>query len=417
MTNMQALRLDRECRICKSTNIVTVMKLRDTPLGDQFVTKEQAQQSQPTFPLELAICESCGYVHLPYSVNPELSYANYVYESAVTVGLRNHFDAYANEMAKGFGIEAGSLIVDLGSNDGSMLSSFKRLGMKVLGVEPAKAIAERATYLGIPTISNYFTETVASQIIGTYGKPAVITANYMLANIDDVVNFTKLVALLIERDGIFVIETGYHPEQMKVNMFDYIYHEHFSYFTAAVLKYLVETAGFELIQLIKTAPKGGSIRAVSQLKGAHRAVDPAVTRTLKEEAEAKMNDKTTYFKFAHEIDLRKQIALGKLREYKNQGKRLAGFGASHSTTTLIYHFELREFLDYIVDDNPLKYGKFSPGYHIPVFPASSLLEDKPDIVVILAWQHTQSILQRHNDFLEANGTFVVLLPEFKIFSA
>jgi SAM-dependent methyltransferase len=415
--NSQLLRHDKNCRICKNSNIETVMRLADTPLEDQFLKEEFKHVEQTLFPLELAICTDCHYLHLPYIVNPEASYADYVYVSGVTVGLRDHYNDYAKQIIKDFDIADNSLVIDLGSNDGSMLASFKHVGMRVLGVEPAKAIAELANTNELPTINDFFTDEVVEKILDEYGHAKVVTANYMYANIDDVLSFTRLVEKVLDKDGIFVVQTGYHPEQMKINMFDYIYHEHFSYFTTEVLDKIFQSCGLNLIHAEKNRPKGGSLRVVSQLEQGTRAKDTSVDNILEEERKNGMNQAQTYIDFAEQIRIIKNQILKELQELKNKGKRIVGLGASHSTTTLTYHFELAPFMEYLVDDNQLKYGSYSPGHHLPVYPSDKLYEDKPDYVILLAWQHTDSILNRHKAILDSGIKFIVPLPELKIINS
>ncbi len=410
----KVLRYDKHCRVCGSGRIEIVLRLNATPLEDQFVRQECKDLTQPVYPLELAICLDCGYVHLPYVVNPEASYADYAYVSGVTIGLRNHYDDYAKEIVRDFDIPEGSLAIDLGSNDGSMLASLKRAGMKVLGVEPAQAIAEQANEAGLPTINGFFTDDVASKVLKDCGSAGIVTANYMYANIDDVMAFTKSVSRLLTRDGIFVVQTGYHPEQMKIRMFDYIYHEHFSYFTVEVLKNIFWSCGLELIQATKISPKGGSIRVIAQSQNGARTGDASVAQLIDEERANGMREAVTYHKFASDIQVAKEQVLEELHNLQNGGKRVVGFGASHSTTTLIYHFELAPFIEYLVDDNPLKHNCYSPGHHLPVHSSEKLYEDKPDYVVVLAWQHQKSIIERHKAFLSSGGKFLVPLPNLSV---
>lgn len=405
------VRYDRTCRICRGTDIQIVMRLADTPMEDQYL-KEPVPQ--PTFPLVLAICESCGYLHLPYVVSPETSYENYVYVSGVTVGLRSHYDTYASEIVERYAIPQGSLVVDLGSNDGSMLNSFKKLSMQVVGVEPARNIATEANNSGIPTLNDFFTRSSCDRILKDHGSARVITANYMYANVDDVLEFTSNVERLLSEDGVFVIQTGYHPEQFRIKMFDYVYHEHFSYFSARVLKRVVEECGLRLIHVEKTKPKGGSLRATIQRAAGPRTVDASVPRLLEEEEQREVHVPGTYLKFADVINQAGSRLREQLTSWQVAGKRIVGLGASHSTTTLMYHFRLHEFVDYLVDDNDLKHGTFSPGKHVPVHPTSKLYGDRPDVALVLAWQHAESILDRHARFLKQGGTFCVPLPELNI---
>jgi len=412
--NDNVVRHDSHCRLCGSAEITTVLRLNPTPLEDQFVTEDRTVIMQPRYPLELAICGGCGYLHLPHVVDPAASYADYVYVSGVTVGLRGHYDDYAKQVVQQFGIPADSLAVDLGSNDGSMLASFKRQGLRVVGVEPAGNIAKQANEAGLTTINDFFTQKTAVEIREQHGGARVISANYMYANIDDVNAFTEAVATLLAPDGVFVVQTGYHPEQMKINMFDYVYHEHFSYFTVEVIQTLFARCGMQLIHAEKMTPKGGSIRLVGQVATGTRLPHESVQRLIEEERREGMRLPETYRKFEREIDVRKNDVLDLLRRLKTAGKSIVGFGASHSTTTLIYHFEIGSFIDYLVDDNQLKHGRYSPGLHLPVSSSARLYKDRPDYVIILGWQHQGSIMERHEGYVAAGGHWIVPLPALRV---
>lgn len=408
------LRHDLQCRLCGSSRIATVLSLRDTPLEDQFVGPQQLNVPQPLYPLQMALCEECGYAHLPHIVSPRISYTEYVYQSAVTVGLQAHYDKYAEKIVCDYKIPAGGLVVDLGSNDGSMLASFARLGYKVVGVEPATNIANNANQRGLKTINAFFDEDAVTRILNEFGPADLITANYMYANIDDVLGFTRAVTQLLAPEGIFVVQTGYHPEQIKIRMFDYIYHEHFSYFTAKVLKTVFTQCGLTLLDVQKQSPKGGSIRVVSQSKSGSRTTSASVDSLIAEEEASGMHTLLPYRTFASDIEMRRGEVLSALAVLKAKGARIVGLGASHSTTTLTYHFGLAPFLEYLVDDNSLKHGMFSPGHHIPVYSTDKLYSDKPDYVLVLAWQHQGSILERHRRFVASGGRFIVPLPELRV---
>jgi len=410
----EPIRHDTACRLCRSHQISTVFHLTPTPPEDRFVSKDQVLVPQDVYPLDLALCEACGYVHLPYVLRPEISYPDYIYVTKVTLGLRNHYQEYADEILAMIQPLKSSLMIDLGSNDGSMLEAFKKRGMKVLGVEPAQAIGKAANDAGIPTIVDFFSDSVAEQIIRQHGKASIVTANYMYANIDDLVAFTNNVNKLLTEDGVFVVQTGYHPEQMKVKMFDYIYHEHFSYFTLKVLRYLFARCGLELIDAQKTPAKGGSIRTMAQLAGGRRPVSESVTEIIREEETAGMERTDIYFEFAAEIERAKNEMSDLLHKLKATGKRMVGYGASHSTTTLTYHFGLAQFMEYLVDDNPIKNGLYSPGYHLPVYSTQKLYEDKPIYVIVLAWQYQEPIIARNKQFSEQGGTFIVPLPKLRV---
>lgn len=408
------IRHDRHCRVCNEDRITTVFKLKPTPPEDQFIAKEKLNIIQECYALDLAICDSCGYLHLSHILHPEISYPDYIYETKVTLGLGNHYQSYADEVIALFPKSKDELVVDLGSNDGTMLKAFANRKLNVLGVEPGRAIAKTANEAGIPTINDFFSKKVVYEILKNYGKPLIITANYMYANVDDLLGFTKNVASLLKDDGVFVVQTGYHPEQMKINMFDYVYHEHFSYFTLTVLKVLFEKCGLELIDAQLLPAKGGSIRVLAQLSGGVKKISKRAIEILKSEQDSGMLRSDIYIHFAKKINSIKDQVNKTCDQLKCSGKRIVGYGASHSTTTLLYHFELFNYIDYLVDDNPIKQGLFSPGKHFPVYSSDKLTDDLPDYALILAWNYSEPIISKHNKFLDLNGKFIVPLPELKV---
>ena len=411
------IRHDTVCRLCGSSRVLAVMSLAPTPAEDQFVTSDERSLTQKCYPLDLALCQQCEYVYLPYILNPEISYPNYTYVSKVTVGLSNHYQEYADDLLSRFAIAADALVVDLGSNDGTMLEAFKLRGRAVLGVEPGRAVSKIAQEAGIPTINAFFTSDTVSEIVAGYGRPKLVTANYMFANIDDLRDFTNNVAALLDDEGIFSVQTGYHPEHFKLLMFDYIYHEHFSYFTAARIESLFRQSGLELIFVQKTSAKGGSVRFIAQKLGAKRSVDRSVEEILAEEVREEVSSPKWFADFSQRLLARRNEVRQLLEGLKASGKSIVGYGASHSTTTLIYHFGLADFIDKLVDDNPIKHGRYSPGLHLPVSSSSSLLEGLPDYVFILGWQHQNSIIDRNREYLKRGGKFIVPMPDLKIISA
>ena len=402
------------CRICNSDNIKEVFKLKSTPPGDFFLPKEKLEKSVEKYPLILALCKQCGYLHLPYILDPNISYQNYLYETNISVGLRDNYKSYASDLIQFADLDKSDLVVDIGSNDGSMLEAFKSFGMSVVGVEPSKNISDLANKKSLTTINSFFNRDVSQEIIKKFGKPLIITSNNTFANIENVIQFTENVKNLLHQDGIFVVQTGYHPEQMKINMFDYIYHEHFSYFSVKVLRDLLDKCGLELIHAEKHNIKGGSIRVIAQHKGAERKTEKVVNKIIEEEHINNIHNSETYLEFSKNINYHKEVLLKFLKDIHKQNKRVVGFGASHSTTTLIHHFGISKFIEYIVDDNAIKHGLFSPGDHKEVYPASKLLKDKPDYVLILAWQHQNSVIIRCEKFRDLGGKLIVPLPKLKI---
>ena len=405
-----ALKILNECRICQSSNIDVVLDLNDTPLEDQYL---KTKIIQPCYPLKVLMCLDCNYVFLKHVISPKESYDTYIYESSITIGLKNHYKNYAENLLIKYKINKKSLALDIGSNDGSMLSAFKDQGLQVLGVEPATAIAKLANEKKLPTLNCFFSNEVAEKIKKKYSCADIVTANYMFANIDNIFDFLSGVKNILKENGIFVIETGYHPLQFSLNMFDYIYHEHFSYFTLKTLKILLKKFDLTIVDAEVFSQKGGSLRVTIKHKNINNKVSQNLKKLIKKE-EIKDYNSTKIFKdLQNRILKEKDKLISQLELIKNKNIPIIGFGASHSTTTLMYFFKIHKYIDFIIDDNPKKTGTFSPGYHIPVFDTTEALKKNICHIVILAWQHQESIMKTHKKLILNNGLFIVPLPHFK----
>ena len=408
---LNSLKILKKCRICNSVNFKVFLKLTDTPLEDQFLYN---QVKQPSYPLEVAMCKNCFYVFLPHVISPEISYDEYIYESAVTIGLEKHYETYAQEIVKKFKITSNSLAIDIGSNDGSMLRAFQKEHMKILGVEPAKQIANFANQKKLNTINSFFSLELANKIVLKEGKASIITANYMFANIDDLEDFILGVKVLLDDDGIFIIQTGYHPVQFSKNLFDYIYHEHFSYFTIHSLTTLFKKFNLEIVDAKIINPKGGSIRiAINKIKNNNNK-SFALKKIILDEEKHNYNSSYILTLLNKNINKEKDKLITQLKIFKEKNIKIAGIGASHSTTTLIYHFELQNYIEFLVDDNIKKHNTYSPGLHIKVFDSSYLKESNIQCLLILGWQHQEIIIKKFKPFLQDNRFFIVPLPQFRI---
>lgn len=400
------------CRICKSENYQTVLKLNDTPLEDEFLKRKIPQD---TYPLELAICNDCFYVFLPHVVSPDISYKNYIYESSVTIGLKNHYYNYAREIVESNNISSNSLAIDIGSNDGSMLRALEKQNLKVVGIEPAKNLSDYANKNKLKTINSFFNYELAKKIVQNEGKASLITANYMFANIDNLDDFLSGVKKLLDINGVFCIQTGYHPLQFSKNMFDYIYHEHFSYFTLSTLAFLLNIHNLQIIDASLICPKGGSLRVIIKHKEIDKlSISNEFKNLLSEEKNKYYNNPIFFESLEKRINKEKNKLLSKLKKLKEQNFKLAGIGASHSTTTLLYHFNISKYIDFIVDDNEKKHNTFSPGYHIEVFDKNRLNTEKIKYLIVLAWQHQETIIKKYKQFLPIDVIFIVPLPKFKV---
>lgn len=403
-----------DCRACTSTDLELVFALKPTPIGDDYVSQSRLGEVQPSYPIDLFMCKQCGLAQITDIIDPDVLYGNYIYVTQSSFGLNSHFQAYAENVVRRCQVAPGSLVMDLGSNDGTLLRSFKGLGMKVLGVEFAAHIAEQATASGIETIGKFFERDLATQIVASHGHSRVVTANNVFANIDNLRSWVDGINILLADDGVFIFESYYLADLIDNMVFDFIYHEHLSSFSIKPMQALFASVGLELTAIERVATKGGSLRYFVQRPGGPMEKDGSVATLLAEEESKGIYRKETYDAYTAKIEALKQQTLQFLKQAKKENKTVAGFGASITGTTLIYHFEMGEYLDYLVDDNVAKQGRFSPGWHLPVLPSSAIYDRKPDYVLVLAWRFAETFMQKHQAYVDQGGCFVVPLPEFKI---
>jgi hypothetical protein len=403
-----------DCRGCGGHDLELVFSLKPSPIGDAYVTREQVNVLQPSYPIDLYMCKQCGLAQIMDVIDPEILYGEYIYVTASSMGLADHFRDYADSVTGRCGLNPNSLVVDIGSNDGTLLRRFKDCGMSVLGVEPATHIAAEATATGIKTIGKFFTPDLAKQIAAEHGRAKLVTANNVFANIDDLMSWVNGVNELLADDGVFVFESYYLADLVQNMVFDFIYHEHLSAFSVKPIQFLFKRVGLELVAVQRVDTKGGSLRYFVQRPKGPLEIDGSVDKMLMSEDSLGLYRKETFSAFTEKVNGLKEKTKKFLTQAKSEGKSIAGFGASITGTTLIYHFEIGEYLDYLVDDNPAKQGRFSPGLHLPVLPSSALYERKPDYLVVLAWRFAEPFIKKNHAFLDGGGCFVIPVPEFKV---
>lgn len=402
------------CRLCGERKLELVLPVVATPPGDHYVSADQINEKQACYPHDIVLCPRCGHAQLAYTVNPDILYGHYVYVSSISLGLVEHFRGYADDVLGRIKPAAGSLVVDVGSNDGSLLRAFKERGMRVLGVDPAGEIASKATESGIETWTGYFTKELAGKIRSERGAAAIVTANNVTANVDNFAEFVEGIRDLLTPDGVFVFETSYLLDVIEKVLIETVFHEHLSYFAVKPLDAFFHRLGMQLIDVQRVPTKGGSIRGSVQLVGGSRTVSPSVADLIEAETRAGLYRPEEFYAFGARLDAVKTELQRFLRDLEGQGKTIAGYGASVGVTTLLYQFHLSELLSFIADDNPRKQNTFSPGHHIPVLAPTALYERKPDYVLILAWAYSEPIMKKHQAFAAQGGHFVVPLPTVKV---
>ena len=412
MTEKAPLSHRDTCRLCGGTELSRVLSLPPTPPANAFVAENRLAEPQPAYPLDVWFCEGCAHVQLLDVVDPRVLYEEYVYVSGTSPVFVAHFTDYAASVIADFELAPDDLVVDIGSNDGTLLKFFKTAGYSVLGIDPAVDIARQATEYGIETRPEFFTRSLAEMIRKERGPAAAITANNVFAHTDDLSEITEGVHHLLHDDGLFVFEVSYLVDVVGKVLFDMIYHEHLAYHTVKPLRQFLTRYGLELFQVQRVDTHGGSIRVYAQHKGGPYRADGSVEALIELEAQCGLDRAKTFKDFATQIDSLKTELGGVLRSLCVDGRSIAGFGAPAKATTLMYHFDLGpEIMSFIVDDNPLKQGLYSPGMHIPILPSSELYRRQPDYTVVLAWNFANSILKDHTKYQSNGGHFIVPLPK------
>ena len=404
-----------DCRLCGSTALELVISLRPTPPANAFVPAALVGHSQACFPLEVYFCNQCSHVQLLDVVDPQELFGNYVYVSGTSPSFVKHFEDYASQILRIYQPASGALVVDIGSNDGTLLKCFKRRGLRVLGIDPARAIAEAATAHGIETWAEFFQPEVASRIVAELGTAKLLTANNVFAHADNLGLMAESVRILLAQDGVFTFEVSYLADVYNGTLFDTIYHEHLSYHSVRPLIGFFVKYGLELIRVDRVSSHGGSIRCHVQHRSGPHSRHASVIQLSELEESLGLDNADTLHKFGAKIDLVRDALVGLLQQLKSEGKRIAGFGAPAKATTLMYHFGLGpDQIEFIVDDSPLKQGLFTPGMHIPVLPSTELAVRQPDYTVILAWNFADAIISQNQQYLNAGGHFIVPLPDIKV---
>lgn len=407
-------RIRSDCRLCGSEPLKKVLDFPNTPLANEF--PRTPGEIQEVFPLWLSSCEECGHVQLPVVVDPERLFREYVYVSGTSPVFVDHFRRYADECEEE--LQANDFVVEIGSNDGTLLRFFKEKGMRVLGIDPATAIAEKATESGIPTLPKFFTEELANQIKFENGKASLVVANNVFAHADDLNAIARGVKSLLDQDGRFVFEVSYLADVVENVLFDTVYHEHLSYHAVEPLRRFLRKNGLWLLDAKRVATHGGSIRVTAVHAHSAReyglSMSASAMNLLTEEKRAWLWTRGTFAILERKIAERRDELLRILHGARMAGKRIAAYGAPAKATTLVRTFGIEEMLDFVVDDSPLKQGRWLPGGNVPVLPSSAIEERKPDYLIILAWNFADSILEKLSGYRNAGGKCIVPLPRVRV---
>jgi SAM-dependent methyltransferase len=404
------------CRACGEPLEAVFVDLGMSPLCETFLAAGDLNRMEPFYPLRVHVCGTCFLVQLEQYVTPAEIFGDYPYFSSYSDSWLRHAERYVEAACERFGLGPSSRVVEVGSNDGYLLQYFVARGIDALGVEPAANVAEDAARRGVPTLVAFFGTETADRLV-TEGQAAdLIVGNNVLAQVPDLHDFVEGLRRLLAPGGAITLEFPHLVRLMEGNQFDTIYHEHFSYFSLLAVERVLRDHGLAVFDVEELPSHGGSIRVFAQHAGlAARPATERVDAMRRAEAEFGLGSLETYAAFAHRVEQTKWRLLEFLIAARRAGGHLVGYGAPGKGNTLLNYCGIREdLLDYVVDRNPYKQGRFLPGTHIPIHHPDRILETRPDLVLILPWNLRQEIVGQMSGIAAWGGRFVVPIPEVEV---
>jgi 2-polyprenyl-3-methyl-5-hydroxy-6-metoxy-1,4-benzoquinol methylase len=393
-----------------------VLKLNPTPLSDVFLDTEDLARNVPRFPIDLYMCNKCYHVQQLDVVNPDILWKDFTYQSGQGAGIPEHFENIANLIHTSFLSSEKSFIIDIGSNDGLLLSNFIKHGHRVLGIDPAADIAQKATENGIFTIPNYLTIPLAQDILVNYGKANVVCMFNAFAHVDNLHDILESIKIMLSNDGIFIFESQYLLDIIQKNLIATIFHEHISHHSLISLIPFFESHDLQLIDVKRIPIQHGSIIGFVKFKNSNNNISKAVDNLLSLEKKFKLNKTVSLFDFADNIYKIKHKIDNLSKKWEYNKFSIFGYGAARSAVTLISQFNLSNSINFIIDDHPQKVNKYSPGDAIKIIPTSNLLTKMPNITIILAWVHENKIINNNKKYLQKGGKFLTICPDAKLIS-
>jgi hypothetical protein len=402
------------CRLCDSKDVKLVVKLKPIPPQEKYLESLALAKEIDVYPVDLYMCQECGHVQQLDVLDSETLWEGYTYFSGKAKGMVKHFNQFSSKVIDNYKPKSNSLVIDIGSNDGSLLRPFKSNGYEVLGIDPAKEIAKEATATGIETIPDVLTFQLAQEIKETRGSASIITAFNAYAHADNMREMTQGIQHMLSPDGLFFFEVQYLLDVIDKMLIGTIFHEHMSHHSVKPMKLFLEEFGLELIDIERVPIQHGSLIGTVQLKGGKHSINQSVKKIIELEDKLNLDKLETLISFNEKLMSLRNETAKLVRQWKNSNATVAGYGAARSGQTLISQYGFEGIIEFIVDDHPQKVYKYPAGDGIQVIPTDELYKRMPDFTIILAWVHSEKIIKDNQKYLDNGGHFVVLSPELKV---
>ena len=403
------------CRVCDGTKLTRFLSLGPTPLANAFLRSPDEFTGEQFYPLDVYRCEGCSLVQLLDLIDPETLFSQYIYVTGTSETVAAHNRTYAKTIVDLLKLQSGDLVVEVASNDGSLLKCFEPFGIRTLGIEPAENISDLARSQGIKTLTRFFNSITGREVRETYGPAQVVIANNVLAHVDNTADFLEGCKHVLGPDGLIVIEVPYLRDLLDRLEYDTIYHEHLCYFSITTLMHLCARVGLCIRRCEHVPLHGGSVRVYLGRQEGLGNHAPAVVDYSTAEIEAGLENMSRYEQFATDVAVNRQAVRSLLETFRSDGKVVVGYGAPAKGNTLLNYCGIdTELVSYTVDQNPLKVGHYTPGAHLPVLPVSTLRERQPDFAFVLAWNIEEEIRRQQRDYTDAGGRFIIPIPKPRV---
>jgi SAM-dependent methyltransferase len=404
--------LDLCCRSCGRAGLAPVLSLGELPLANRLLRADQLAGAEPRYPLDLAFCTGCALVQITATIPPEVLFRDYVYFSSFAETMLRSAEAIARRLIRERHLDGASLVVELASNDGYLLQFYRRAGVQVLGIEPARNVARVAQENGIPTIAEFFGDDLAAALAAEGTRADVVHANNVLAHVPDQNGFVRGIGTVLKDAGVAVIEVPYVRDLVERSELDTIYHEHLCYYSLTALGALFGRQGLTIRDVERLPIHGGSLRL---FVGKRQAQSDAVRALSAEERALGMDRLEYYRRLADRVESVRRGLRDLLAELKRRGQRIAAYGAAAKGATLLNCCGLgTETLEYVVDRSRYKQGQYMPGVRLPIHPPERLLASRPDYLLVLAWNIADEIMAQQAEYRAGGGRFIIPIPEPRI---